>query len=340
MDMMARVMGRDVSVWGRNAVVGNAATGEELYAYDQALSWPTILAAAAKLDISAANAADAFFVSKGTATMTIAAPCVASLTTHTLATGDAVKFTTTGALPTGLTASATYYAKVINANTFNLHTTRADAIAGTNPITTTGTQSGTHTLFIPGTGANSIMVFGLDGSYNPQWEEIALAGTTPVTTVKSYLRLFGAEVTRSGSGKVNAGNIHIIKTGTAGAYTTPGIPDTLTSALCLVLAGWGSSQNGMYTVPAGKTATLKGLILNARSQACTFWLVSQRLADTEDNSLHIDFPVEVNVTNGVLITPGDLGMKLTYGEKTDIRLRVFAAAASGIATGTIILEVV
>jgi len=339
MDMMARVMGRDVSVWGRNAVVGNAATGEELYAYDQALSWPAILAAAAKLDISGASAQDAFFVSKGTATMTIAAPCVVSLTTHTLATGEQVKFTTDGALPTGITASQTYYAKVINANTFNIHATRADAIAGTNPITTTGTQSGTHTLFIPGTGANVLQVFGLDGSFNLQYEEVLLNGQTIVTTTKDFLRVFGAEVTRTGSGKVNAGNIHIVKTGTGGTYTA-GVPGTLTSALCLVLAGWGSSQNGMYTVPAGRTATLKGLILNARAQACTFWLVSQRLADQEDNSLHVEFPVEVNVTNGVLMTPEQLGVKLSWGEKTDVRLRVFAAAASGIATGTIILEVV
>jgi hypothetical protein len=130
----------------------------------------------------------------------------------------------------------------------------------------------------------------------------------------------------------------MVKTGTGGTYTT-GVPGTVTSAILKILAGWGTSGNGMYTVPAGKTATLKGLILNARAQACTFWLVSQKLADTEDNSIHIEFPVEVNVTNGVLITPEQLGVKFSWGEKTDIRLRAFAAAASGIATGTIILEV-
>jgi hypothetical protein len=270
--------------------------------------------------------------------MTIAAPCVVTLSTHTLATGDAVKFTTDGALPTGITAGATYYAKVINANTFNLHLTRAAAIAGTGPITTTGTQSGTHTLFIPGTGANSLLVFGVDGNFNIQWEELALNGQTIATTAKSYLRVFGAEVTRSGSGLTNAGNIHMVKTGTGGTYTA-GVPGTLTSAICLILLGWGTSGNGMFTVPAGRTATLKGLILNARGQACTFWLMSQRLADTEDNTLHTEFPVEVTVSNGVYIPASDLGLKMSWGEKTDIRLRVFAAAASGIATGTIILEV-
>jgi hypothetical protein len=67
--------------------------------------------------------------------------------------------------------------------------------------------------------------------------------------------------------------------------------------------------------------------------------MSQRLADTEDNTLHTEFPVEVTVSDGVYISAEQLGLKMSWGEKTDIRLREFAAAASGIATGTIVLEV-
>lgn len=80
--------------------------------------------------------------SKGTATMTIASPCVVTNTTHWLANGNKVYFITTGALPTGLTASTEYY--IINAtvNTFQLATT----LNGT-AINTSGTQSGTHTLY-------------------------------------------------------------------------------------------------------------------------------------------------------------------------------------------------
>lgn len=51
-------------------------------------------------------------------------------------------FTTTGALPTGLVANTRYYVVNATANTFQLSTT----INGT-AINTTGTQSGTHTLF-------------------------------------------------------------------------------------------------------------------------------------------------------------------------------------------------
>lgn len=75
-----------------------------------------------------------------TVTMTIAAPCVVTWNAHGLPNGSTLKLSTTGALPTGLTAGTTYY--VVNAatNTFNLAAT-----LGGSAITTTGSQSGTHT---------------------------------------------------------------------------------------------------------------------------------------------------------------------------------------------------
>lgn len=84
-----------------------------------------------------------------TVTITIAAPGVVSYTSHGLSTGDKVYITTTGALPTGLTASTSYYVVSVDANSFSLATSEANAIAGTK-ITTTGSQSGTHTLFAGG----------------------------------------------------------------------------------------------------------------------------------------------------------------------------------------------
>lgn len=84
-----------------------------------------------------------------TITMTIAAPGVVSWTSHGLSTYDKVYFTTSGALPTGVTASTTYYITLTDANSFRLSTTLANAVAGTF-ITTTGSQSGTHTGFSGG----------------------------------------------------------------------------------------------------------------------------------------------------------------------------------------------
>jgi hypothetical protein len=77
-----------------------------------------------------------------TVTITIASPGVVSWTAHGLIAGDPVVFTTTGALPTGLTAGTIYYviATGITANSFRVATT-----PGGSAINTSGSQSGTHT---------------------------------------------------------------------------------------------------------------------------------------------------------------------------------------------------
>jgi hypothetical protein len=81
-------------------------------------------------------------------TLTIASPCVLSLTDNNLSAGDTVKLSTTGTLPTGLTAGVTYYVVNPTTDTFQLSLT-----AGGVAIDTTGTQSGTHTITSSNTSA-------------------------------------------------------------------------------------------------------------------------------------------------------------------------------------------
>lgn len=82
-------------------------------------------------------------------TLSIATPCVVTYADHGLANGTAIVFTTTGALPTGMVANTVYYARSIDANTFNIYETSDYAIEGgsTGRISTSGTQSGTHLLY-------------------------------------------------------------------------------------------------------------------------------------------------------------------------------------------------
>lgn len=80
----------------------------------------------------------------GTVTITIASPGVLTLSSHGLMTGDTVYLTTTGALPTGLSANTLYYVIYNDANSFKLATSLANALAST-AINTSGSQSGTHT---------------------------------------------------------------------------------------------------------------------------------------------------------------------------------------------------
>ncbi len=80
-----------------------------------------------------------------TFTVTIATPGVVTQANHGLITGQVVQLTTDGSLPTGLATSTNYYVIRIDQDTFWLATSLANALAGTK-ITTSGSQSGTHTL--------------------------------------------------------------------------------------------------------------------------------------------------------------------------------------------------
>lgn len=80
--------------------------------------------------------------------ITIATPGVVSSDSHGLVKSDKVVFTTTGALPTGITADTYYFViegtysdGTPDPDTFKLATTKANAEAGT-AVTTSGSQSG------------------------------------------------------------------------------------------------------------------------------------------------------------------------------------------------------
>lgn len=75
-----------------------------------------------------------------TVTITIASPGVVTWNANGLPDGTPVVFTTTGTLPTGITAGTIYYVLNRATNSFQL-----SQVPGGAPIVTTGSQSGTHT---------------------------------------------------------------------------------------------------------------------------------------------------------------------------------------------------
>ena len=74
-----------------------------------------------------------------TCTISIANPAVITLTSHGFVAGDVIKFTTTGALPTGLSITGKYFvlSAGLGANSF-----RVSQTLGGTAVETTGTQSG------------------------------------------------------------------------------------------------------------------------------------------------------------------------------------------------------
>ena len=110
-----------------------------------------------------------------TFTVTIASPGVFSLTAHGFTVGTVVYFSTTGALPTGLTAGVAYYviSAGLTADAFEVSTT----IDGT-AVNPSGSQSGTHTVttaryVLPPYTAKPKSVYVTVGSYRYSPKEIS-----------------------------------------------------------------------------------------------------------------------------------------------------------------------
>jgi len=122
-------------------------TGSRTLAY----AWPYVWAAGTAGVLSTPGGSEDQLIyevrsyNSAAATITIATPGVVTMTGHGFYHGQRVQITTTGALPTGLTASTTYFVEVIDANSFYLATSLVNVAAGTR-IATSGSQSGVHTL--------------------------------------------------------------------------------------------------------------------------------------------------------------------------------------------------
>lgn len=130
---------RDINAWANTASGTGSITDVEFRQIYGKVLWRggTIVHLYGGLDVASAEN-----TSKGTCTITVAAPAVVTNAGHGLSANAPIFFTTSGALPTGLSTGVVYYVSSPTTNTFQVSATPGGAA-----ITTTGTQSGTHTLF-------------------------------------------------------------------------------------------------------------------------------------------------------------------------------------------------
>lgn len=197
-------------------------------------------------------------ISSHTVTITIASPGAVSLAGQkvTLFPGMPVVFTTTGALPTGITAGTTYYVSQINAPamTFNISATPGGA-----HIITSGSQSGTHTAASP--------VYN-KSTNNPSYVEIEMwgaggAGGNVGATAGAvgsggaggeYRRFFGP------ASSIISGNV-TLNVGVGGVM---GTPSTITSAAIFTgpttmdAGSGGTGQTGGASTPLTGGAPVSG----------------------------------------------------------------------------------
>ena len=198
----------------------------------------------------------------GTATMTIATPCVVTWGSATQLDGTAVVFSTTGALPTGLTVGTTYYIKNRSGTTFNLVAT----FGGDTLINTTGTQSGTHTCkaasTLPSERLSGTDPLWLDlGPTNRQamFDSTISTGTEQTAGIKSDTGLPSAVTISNASPAVVTWTSHGLANGTTLALSTTG---TLPTGLAI---GTTYYVVGAATNTFNLAATLGGTAINTSS---------------------------------------------------------------------------
>lgn len=114
-----------------------------------------------------------------TATMTIASPAVVTAVVHGLVAGDKFHFTTTGGFPSGVSANTDYY---VLSTSLTTDTFKFALSLGGAAVITTGSQSGTHTVyksaFGKGDGSTTFNVPDLRSK-----APIGLAATAPTMTL-------------------------------------------------------------------------------------------------------------------------------------------------------------
>lgn len=101
------------------------------------------------------------------------------------------------------------------------------------------------TMYLSGSNGDTaqITIVGLDSGYNTISEAVTLNGTTPVATVKKYLRVNSMSVTVGSA------------TNPVGAVYLKDVGGTITYAQ--INTGVGRTQAALYTVPAGYTFFLQ-----------------------------------------------------------------------------------
>lgn len=171
-----------------------------------------------------------------------------------------------------------------------------------------------------GTGARTIVVSGLNATYDEVSETVVLNGQTAVLTTTTFIRVFRSFVVTAGTGATAAGTIYI-GTGTV----TAGVPATVYAQIVL---GENQTLMALWTVPAGYTLYIsRGTFSGASNNSAQYILskfmirpfngVFRNVADVTVNSNVISYDFEV---------------PLAIPEKSDIEARGIALAGTNFYT--------
>ena len=194
-----------------------------------------------------------------TPTITIASPAVITSSGHGLIAGDTFKLTTTGALPTGITAGTTYYviATGLTSNTFQF-----SATSGGTAINTSGSQSGVHklTMLTPFfVGINDYRLnpnnSAADGGGTDAYA-ITLAQSAPPAYITGQVFHFKANTANTGPCTLNVNGL-----GALAVKRSDGTTDTLTGDILAnqrVMVQYNGTNFTMLSAPANTVNLVAG----------------------------------------------------------------------------------
>ncbi len=208
----------------------------------------------------------------GTFTVTIASPAVFTKNSHGLVAGDRISFTTTGGLPAGLATATEYYvlSTSLTANTFKVALSPEGTV-----VNTSGSQSGTHTLYAStwgfGDGANTFntpklggkTLLGMGaGTETLKFESAAVNTGTDLVTIPNYnFPAQGQPVVLTTTGALPTGlslatTYYIVRA----SSTTIGFSTTQANADGAVLIDLTGAGSGVTTVTfTNVTSTIVGI---------------------------------------------------------------------------------
>lgn len=184
---------------------------------------------------------DAKVIRTATVTITIASPGVITDTGHTYSDGQKIVLSTTGALPTGLTAGTIYFVKSAAANTYRLSATQNGTA-----INTTGSQSGVHTAKAIDYLETTISAFNSTSSV-----EVTVA---PTNTATGRAVMWGTDSTDAFNDAIASLTLGGVLFVPPGIYLASSIDITETGCITLSGAPWGvnnftQTQSGSVICP-------------------------------------------------------------------------------------------
>lgn len=157
---------------------------------------------------------------------------------------------------------------------------------------------------VAGTGARTVLISGLNSSWDEISATVTLNGTTPVSIPTQFYRIQSALIMSAGSSKVNEGTLTVRDSG--GGTTRAIIP-----------IGYGTTRQSQFTVPAGYTLQVVSLVLSINRPTSTRDATVATFVQSSTGFYRL--PLELSVDGNTYRHDGIPG--ITLPEKTDFGLR-------------------